>query len=517
MNVSYLLENSAAKYPDMTAVAAGSDRCTYQALNDRSKRLAGAMLGRGLVKGDRVAIVAANSVFFVETYFAAIRAGLVAALVNTRLAPPELIYIINNSESKALFYGPEFEDTVNMIRGDLKTVRMYVSPREGGSAFAVEFESFFQPGGIGALPESTAEDEPCQIVYTSGTTGRPKGAVLTHGNILWNFFNTVMAREDRHGQTSIIIGPLFHVAPLNNQLTIQLGMGGTSVLMRKFDPEEVLRTIQEEKVSLIVTPPAVYNLLMQHPEASRYDTGSVIRVSSGADKLLMETKRKIFDFFPNVKGVINAYGCTETTATVTVLKEGDSHRKGDSVGRPVPFLQVRVVDDEDRPLPPGEVGELVCKGPVVMRGYFNNPEATREAIRDGWLHTGDMARMDEEGYFYIVDRKKDMLVSGGENIYPREVEEVLYTHPEISDAAVVGVPDETWGESVKAFVVRKPGSAISAEDVIEYCKSRLAGYKKPKTVTFLDVIPRSASGKALKNRLRGVKQADDILMKERKS
>jgi len=225
-------------------------------------------------------------------------------------------------------------------------------------------------------------------------------------------------------------------------------------------------------------------------------------LTSGADKLLMETKRKILSFFPGIRGIYNVYGLTEATATVTILKAKDSLRKGDSVGKPAPFLQVRVVDDQDRPLPPGQVGELACKGPVVMQGYFRNPEATRGAIRDGWLHTGDLARMDEEGYFYIVDRKKDMLVSGGENIYPREVEEVLYTHPEISDAAVVGMPDATWGECVKAFVVRKPGSRLDAEAVIEYCRTKLASYKKPKTVEFLDVIPRSASGKALKNQLR---------------
>ena len=505
MNVSFLLENSAAKYPDRTAVIEGGQRCSYQALNEHSIRLAGAMLNSGLMRGDHVAILAANSIFYVETYFAAIRAGLVAILINTRLAPPEMVYILNNSESKALFYDCECEKTVSTIRDDLETTKIFVSSRESMSSNDIEFTTFIRTNVSGSLSEKTTEDHPCQIVYTSGTTGRPKGAVITHGNILWNFFNTILAREDRPNQTSIIIGPLFHVAAMNNQLTIQIGMGGTSVLMRKFDPEEVLRTIQEEKVSFIVTPPAIYNLLMQHPEATRYDTSSVIRASSGADKLLMETKRKISEFFPNVKEVMPAYGLTEATSTVTVLKEKDSRRKNDSVGQPVPFMQVRVVDDENRPLPEGEMGELVCKGPAVMQGYYKNPEATHAAICDGWLHTGDMAKMDAEGFFYIVDRKKDMIVSGGENIYPREVEEVLYTHPEISDASVVGVPDDTWGESVKAYIVRKSGSTLNSQGVIEYCKLRLASYKKPKFVAFLDVIPRNASGKALKDYLRKLK------------
>jgi len=462
------------------------------------------MRNAGLRPGDRVAILFYNSHTFVETYFAAVRAGLVATPVNTRLAPPEMAYVLNNSEADALFYGPEFEEIVQRIRGELPAVKLFVSPRPEGSVQALDYEDFLAGGE--RLPESepVAAADPCQIVYTSGTTGRPKGAVLTHGGVVWNFFNTVLAREDPPGQTILIIGPLFHVAPLNNQLTIHIGLGGTCVLMRKFDPEGVLRTIQKEKISVMVAAPAVYNLLMQHPGAETYDTGSVTHLTSGADKLPMETKRKILSFFPGIQGVYNAYGCTETTATATVLKAVDCLRKEGSVGQPVPFLQVRVVDEDGQRVPPGQVGELVCKGPVVMQGYFSNPKATQEAIRDGWLHTGDLARMDEEGYFYIVDRKKDMLVSGGENIYPREVEEVLYTHPEISDAAVVGVPDDVWGESVKAFVVRMSGSSLDAEGVIEYCKSRLASYKKPKAVEFLDVIPRSASGKALKNRLRSM-------------
>jgi acyl-CoA synthetase (AMP-forming)/AMP-acid ligase II len=346
------------------------------------------------------------------------------------------------------------------------------------------------------------ESDPAQIIYTSGTTGRPKGAVITHGNLVWNFFNTVMAREDQPGHTLLIIGPLFHAGPLNNQMSIHVGLGGTCVLMPKFEPEEALRAIERERVTALVAVPAAYNMMIHHPKADQYDVSSMIHLWSGADKLPMETKRDIREFFQGIQGVGNIYGCSEATATITALRARESDQKSDSVGPCVPFLQMAVVDDQDRPLPAGEIGEVVSKGPTVMKEYYRNPEATEETLRGGWLHTGDMGYTDEEGYLYIADRKKDMVLSGGENIYPREVEEVLFTHPEILDAAVIGVPDPLWGEQVKACVVRKPGSSLDAEAVIEYCKPRLAGYKKPKIVEFIDEIPRGGSGKALKNLLR---------------
>lgn len=359
-------------------------------------------------------------------------------------------------------------------------------------------------GGRSAAPilAPVLDTDPCQIVYTSGATGRPKGAVLSHGNVLRNYFNTIFAREDPAGEKILIVGPLFHVAPLNNQMIIHLGLAGTCVFIRKFEPESVLQTIQREMISVMVAAPAVYNLMMTHPNARRYDTRSIRHLTSGADRLLAETRKNILEFFEGVNGVYNAYGCTEATATIAVLKAGDSMKKGESVGKPAPFLEARVIGDDGEPLQPGEVGEVVCRGPNVMQRYFNRPEATAEAIRDGWLHTGDLAYRDEEGYFYIVDRKKDMVVSGGENVYPREVEDVLLRHPDILDTAVVGVPDPLWGESVKAFVVKRPGSSVSAEDVIDYCKSQLAGYKKPRFVAFLAEIPRNPAGKALKTILR---------------
>jgi acyl-CoA synthetase (AMP-forming)/AMP-acid ligase II len=413
-----------------------------------------------------------------------------------------MAHILNDSGAKVLFHGPEFCETLLGVKDDLETVELFVSPGAAGPEPSLDYRKFMQEGDPVPVSGQVSEDDTCQIMYTSGTTGRPKGALITHRNVFWNLFNTIHGREDKSGQISIIVGPLYHTAALNNHLTIQISLGGTSVLVEKFEPLQMLEIIQNEKATLISGSPAMYNLLMQHPKAGDYDTKSITKCTAGADKLPMETKRRLLEFFPNIKGVYDVYGCTEASPCITILNQVDSMRKDGSVGKALPFLDARVADELGRHLGPGQVGEIICQGPNVMKGYHNNPEATAQALRDGWLFTGDLAVMDEEGFFFIVDRKKDMIVSGGENIYPREIEEVLYTHPEVVDAAVVGMPDELWGESVRAFIARKPGSGLSAEEVIEFCKKHLASYKKPKKVDFVDEIPRNASGKVLKNQLR---------------
>ena len=503
MNVGYLLINSANKFPKRTVVISEEGRSSFEEFNQRTNRLANAMLRAGLKKGDRVAILFFNNAHFAETYFAAIKAGLVATPVNFRLAVPEILYILNNSQSKILFYDPEFEARFAGIQERLETVQFFVSPHNGNSIPAATYEDFISSGeGSSSSLPHVCEDDPCQLMYTSGTTGRPKGVILTHRNIIWNLFNTISGREDQPGEKALIVGPLLHAAALNNHFTIQVALGGTSILIRKFEPESLLQTIEKEKATVMSGAPALYNMLIQHANAHKYDVRSITKCTAGADKLPMETKEKLLDFFPNIKGIYDVYGCTEASPSITILNAKDSLRKDMSVGKALPFLEVRVVDENDRPLLPGKVGELICRGPNVMQGYHEDPEGTREAIRNGWLYTGDLAKIDEEGFFYIVDRKKDMVVSGGENIYPREIEEVLIRHPAIADVAVVGVPDPAWGESVKAFVVLREGRFINEQEVTDFCKKFLAGYKKPKTVAFVPLIPRNPSGKALKRVLK---------------
>jgi acyl-CoA synthetase (AMP-forming)/AMP-acid ligase II len=263
-----------------------------------------------------------------------------------------------------------------------------------------------------------------------------------------------------------------------------------------------MEIIQKERVNVISGAPAVYHLILNLPGVEKYDTRSITKCTAGSSILPDETRRNLLALFPNAQGVYDVYGCTEASPCITILKAADSLRKRECVGPPLPFLEVRIVGDQDKDVPPGEVGELLCRGPNVMKAYYKDPQATAEALRGGWLHTGDLARMDEEGFIYIVDRKKDMIISGGENIYPREIEEVLYRNPKIQDAAVIGIPDPLWGESVKAFIVLKTGEMMKEEEVIEYCRSHLASYKKPKSVAFVDSLPRNPSGKVLKTILR---------------
>jgi acyl-CoA synthetase (AMP-forming)/AMP-acid ligase II len=506
MNVGYLLANSAAKYPLREAVVSDQGRWTFAQFEERSGRISDAMLAAGLRKGDRVAILFYNGSPFAETYFAAVSAGLVATPVNFRLVGEEIAYILNDSGASALFHGPEFQSVVEAVRDRCPGLRYVVCP--GGGTNTLDYEEFLARGDYRPVDPGIVESDQCQLMYTSGTTGRPKGAVITHGNVLWNLVNTMLGREDRPGQVSIIVGPLYHTAALNNHFTIQVALGGKSVLVSRFDPEGLLRTIERERVNVISGAPAFYHLLMQHPRAWSYDRSSITKCTAGADKLSQETKRKLLEFFPNIRGVYDVYGCTEASPCITTLTADESREKHGSVGRALPFVLAGVVDESDRFLEAGQVGELVCKGPNVMQGYHQLPEATTQAIKDGWLHTGDLARMDDEGFFYIVDRKKDMIVSGGENIYPREIEEVLLCHRAIADAAVVGEPDETWGESVKAVIVLKRGAALTEVEVIDYCRAHLASYKKPRKVSFVEDLPRNASGKVLKQLLRGGRCAD---------
>ena len=501
MNLGYLLANATAKYPGATALVATEGRFTFSELERRSAALAGALLAQGFSPGDRVAFLFHNCARLVETYLAVVRAGLVATPLNFRFTPRELIHLINDSGSRALVYAPGFQDHVEAMAGQIPGVELLVRPGGANDPPALDYEEFLAGGGRPSTWPLVEEGRPCQIMYTSGTTGRPKGAVITHRNVIWNLHNTIHGREDRAGQRSLIVGPLYHTAALNNHLTIQLALGGLSVLIEKFEPQELLRIIQEEKATVVSGSPAMYNLLLSHPRAGDYDTSSITKCTAGADKLPMETKRRLMKFFPKLEGIYDVYGCTEASPSITILSARDSLERDLSVGRALPFLNARLMDPQGALVPPGEVGELVCQGPNVMQGYHNQPQASAEALKDGWLHTGDLARMDQDGFFYIVDRKKDMIVSGGENIYPRELEEVLFSHPQVEDVAVVGMPDPLWGESVRAVIVARPGSNLDQEQVIEFCRQHLAGYKKPRRVDFVAELPRNASGKVLKRKL----------------
>jgi acyl-CoA synthetase (AMP-forming)/AMP-acid ligase II len=498
------------KFPHKEAVIYGKTRLTYKQFNSRINRLANALINIGINKGTKVAILSFNCNQFLEAYYALGKIGGVAVPLNFRLHPEELAYMVNHSDAEAFIVGEPFVQMVKDMQKDLPQVRKYISITEKPVKGMLHYENW-----IAKYPDDEPlilieEDDPVFIMYTAGTTGRPKGAVITHKNevVMWmlggwytftepNLFGNYKLRDFR----SLAAPPIFHLAAFG---FCQFNFfGGTTIVLPEevFDPAYIMRTIQEEKINAIVLIPAMANFLFLLPDLDKYDTSSLQIWLSGGAILPTETRRLIQENFPSVR-IIDLFGQTEMSPLVTGLLSSESKGRETSVGRVLPFIDMRIVDDNDNEVPVGTIGEAVYRGPTVMKEYYKNPKATAEAMRGGWFHSGDLVRRDAEGYVYVVDRKKDMIISGGENVYPAEIEEVLYKHPKILECAVLGVHDEKWGESIKAVVVCKPGEQLSEQEVIDYCKSHLASYKKPRSVDFVESLPRSALGKVLKRVLR---------------
>ena len=507
MNVGQLLTIQARKYPDRIALILEERSFSYREFNERANRFANFLLRSGLKKGEKVATLLRNSNILLEVFLGTAKVGGVFTPINFRLTADEVVHFLDYSDARIFIFGEEFSSLVAAIRPKLEKVEIFVSLGENIQGETGSYENLLAESKSREPKRSVTEKDECQLLYTSGTTGRPKGAILTHGNVLWNLFNTIPVREDREGEISLVIGPLYHAAALNNHFAIRLAVAGTSILIDHFDPQKVMEVIAKEKVNVISGAPAMYHMLLNFSGVDQYDTRSITKCTTGAAILPEETKKRLTELFPRSNGIYDVYGTTEASPNITILKAMDSFRKQACVGLPVPFSDVRIVDDRDQDVPRGEVGELICQGPNIMKGYYKDPRATREALKGGWLHTGDMAKMDEEGFVYIVDRKKDLIISGGENIYPREIEEVLFRHPKIKDAAVIGVPDPVWGEAVRAFIVLREGETLGEEEVVEFCKRHLASYKKPKSVRWVESIPRNPSGKVLKTLLRAQETA----------
>jgi fatty-acyl-CoA synthase len=502
-----LIARNARRGPDREAVVYGDTRLTYREFNARVNRLAHALMDMGVKKGEKVAALLFNCNQFLEAYLAMAKIGAVTVPLNFRLHPEEIAYIVNNADAVAFIMGETFVNTVRGIQKDLPKVRQYISVSEKPVEGMHHFESLLQKYPDDEPLVLVDEDDPLFIMYTAGTTGRPKGAVLTHKGqvILWTVATIEVGRESGFGDMSIwrscAAPPIFHIASFGTCLAYLL-FGSTVILPSEvFNPVEILQLLEREKCDAVLLIPAMANFLLQMPNLDQYDTSNLKAWFSGASILNTDLRRRIMKAFPHVK-IFDCFGQTETNAMVSMLRASDAERKVASVGTALPFVEVRVVDDQDRDVPVGEVGEAVYRGPNIMKEYYNNPEATAAAFRNGWFHSGDAIRKDGEGFIYVVDRKTDMIVSGGENIYPAEIEEVLYKHPKILEAAVIGVRDEEWGESVKAIVVTKPGETLTEEEVIDFCKGRLASYKKPRSVEFIDSLPRNPAMKVLKTVLR---------------
>jgi acyl-CoA synthetase (AMP-forming)/AMP-acid ligase II len=497
--IGEMLARQARKHPDKQCIVFEEKRQTYLETNKRVNRLAHALLNRGVGRSDRVALLMQNCSEYLECYFALCKIGAVAVPINFRYVENEIAFQVNNSGSKAMIMGQEYIDTIMNAQQEMPGLKILIGIGEK-KAKVEAYEKILDESREDEPLIDVEEGDAAFIMYTAGTTGRSKGAVLTQRGQMLNASVYAMESGLRKDEIYLCIPPLFHEAALCLSLAV-IYPGGSVVIMKQFDPEEVLRLITKEKATFVYMVPAMAIRFLQVPGLAESDTSSLRRWGTGAAIMPLELKENVRRFFPGV-GFVEYFGQTEMSPGVTILQPEDAYTHLGSVGQVQTNVEVRIVDDNDNDVPPGEVGEGIYRGPTVLKEYWDNPEATAEAMRNGWFHSGDLIRMDEEGFVYVVGRKKDMIISGGENIYPAEIEEVLYASPKILEAAVIGVPDPKWGESVKTFIVLKPGEEMSHQEVIELCKANLASYKKPKFVEFVDRLPRNAAGKVLKTVLR---------------
>ncbi|MFH1974849.1 MAG: long-chain fatty acid--CoA ligase [Pseudomonadota bacterium] len=489
----------ANKHPDKTAIIFNDKRFSYRMLNSRVNKLSNAFNALGVSKGDRVAILLHNGNEIVESVYACAKIGAVSISLNFRLVGRELVYILDDSDASVIIYGQEFIEIIDSIRAKLdKTKNFILVSEEENCSNILSYEAFINAHSAEEPQISISLEDESSIIYTSGTTGKPKGVVRTHRANLWASLNQILEMGHQAKDIEMYVVPLFNVG-FFNYFTPNIIVGATVVVSRQFDPVNVLKNIEEEKVNRIFMVPIMWNRLMSEMGNHDYDVSSLNVASSGAASCPLSVKKTMEAFFPGIQ-IWEAYGLSE--GGVTLLHPKDSIRKIGSVGKPTATNEARVVDDHGNDVKQDQIGEIIFRGPSLMKEYYKNFQATRDAFKQGWLHTGDLAKVDEDGFIYVVDRKKDMIVSGGENIYPKEIEEILFSHPKIFEAAVIGIPDEKWGESVMAVVVLKAGEHLTSEEVISFCKENLAGYKKPKFVEFVDALPTNPSGKVVKHELK---------------
>jgi long-chain acyl-CoA synthetase len=501
--VADITRHHAQARPDRVALRFEGDTITYAELDRRANQVAQGLVAAGIGPGTRIAILAKNCAAFFELWFGAAKIGAVMVPVNFRLAPPEIAFVIKDAQAALLFVGADFYPVVEKVAGELDSVREIIA-LDGKHAAWRDYRGWLarQQTQDPHLPVAGSD---CAIqMYTSGTTGHPKGAQLSHDNLLTLLPGALEQWGNWHeGDVNLVCMPLFHIGGSGWAL-VGLYRGVENVLTRDFDPSAILRVIEQQRITKAIFVPAMLLFLLQAPQAPDTDFSSLELIVYGASPAPLDLIRRALEVFGC--GLAQVYGLTETTGAITYLPPEDhgehAVERMKSCGKPMTGVEIKVVDAAGKVLPPGEVGEVVCRTPQVMLGYWNLDAATRHAIRDGWFHSGDAGYMDEDGYLYIYDRVKDMIVSGGENIYPAEVESALFGHPAIADVAVIGVPDEQWGEAVKAIVVKKSEAAVSVAELIAYARERIAGYKVPRSVDFVAALPRNPSGKILKRELR---------------
>lgn len=513
LNLAVLLTESAKRYAGETAIIFDDFKMNFATLEAASNRFANALQANGVKKGDKVALMMPNVPQFPIAYYGILKTGAVVVPMNVLLKNEEIEYILNDSDAVALVTWEMFVGEAATAFNHTNVCKLLVvgqvanstQPLPASDKNVFGFNDFMKDASHKYEMASTMPDDTAVILYTSGTTGKPKGAELSHFNM---FFNAKFAGDDlmptEPGDVVLGILPLFHAFGQSSVMNAFLGHGRAISLMARFDPVKALQIIQRDKITHFEGVPTMFFGLLNCPERKNYDTSSLKIAISGGAAMPVE----VMHGFEKEFGVpvLEGYGLSETspTASFNVI---DKPRKPGSIGIPIWGVEMKVVDDNDQEVPQGEVGEIVIRGHNIMKGYYKKPEATAEAMKNGWFHSGDLARVDEEGYYFIVDRKKDMIVRGGFNVYPRELEEVLYEHPAVREAAVIGIPDQKMGEEVKAYVSLKPDATATPEELVTFVKNKVAAYKYPREIEIIEDLPKGPTGKLLKRELRDMSAA----------
>lgn len=511
MNHGTLFLRAVKKYPDRIAVVdyTCGKRFTYSQTNDRANRLANGLLGLGLEKGDRVAVLMFNCYQAVESDIACAKSGIVKVALNTRLSPQEMIEQFNNSESSAIILDPLFIEQIKENRKHIPTIKHLIVLSDSPEG-TIDYEKLLEESSADEPDVEVEMDDIWKLQYTSGTSGVLKAAILTHRNHLQRVMHMICAKGIDPGYHVVraYIAPVTHAA--GGFLWVTYMMGGTNLLikMNPFSPQALLEIIEKERVTDILLIPIMVNLLLDCPDLKKYNISSLRNIGYGTAPLSPDRVKQAVEVFGPI--LMQGYGQSESASIGTYLSMEDHVTNGDpdrekrlsSIGTPAYFADLRIVDENGDDVSVGEVGEIILRGDFVMAGYWKDPEKTAETIKDGWLYTRDMGKIDEAGYVYLTDRKSDMIISGGFNIYPTEVENALMKHHAVFEAAVISIPDDLWGESVKAFVVLKSGMEVSEDELIQHCKEHLANYKKPKSIDIVDSLPKSPVGKIVRRLIR---------------
>ncbi|MEV0686893.1 long-chain fatty acid--CoA ligase [Nocardia sp. NPDC050378] len=502
INFASVLDTNAARFPDRTAVSDRARDTTYAQLHARVNAVAAQLLELDIQRGDVIGVLLYNHTEFLEIMFAANRIGAAIMPLNYRLSAEEWRYILGHSEAVAILTEAEFEERIDAVAVELPLLRHKLTITSARDSSWLDYETAVERHlGETVAVLDVGPHELQRLMYTSGTTSRPKGVTISHQNLIWKNLAHLIEFSLTGADNTLVCGPLYHVGGMDLPGLATLHAGGRMSLVQRFDAALVVEMIEQLRPTVIWLAPSMMNAILQLPDLPDRDTSSIRVIIGGGEKMPIPLLDRIATAFPSA-WFADAYGLTETVGGDTINDAAHMRSKIGSVGRPVAHVQVAVVDDENRPVPAGTSGEIVVRGPKVTKAYWRDDEATQRAIQDGWFHTGDIGRFDEDGFLYIEDRKKDMIVSGGENIATPEVERVLYENPDVVEAAVIGIPHPRWGEVPKAFVVLREGSTLGAEDLKLFCRERLAKYKVPAEIQMTSALPRTPSGKVLKRTLR---------------